>query len=98
MLEFPDYDGAEIECKILLDTIASESPSLTREESTRLFYEVEKDYLDVKSKIKRFKEIRENPHFNALQVKFSYAVTCHKAQGGQWKAVFVDAACSATSP
>ena len=90
VLEFPDYDGAEIECKILLDTIASESPSLTREESTRLFYEVEKDYLDIKSKLKRFKEIRENPHFNAVQVKFSYAVTCHKAQGGQWRAVFID--------
>ena len=90
VLEFPDYEGTEIECKILLDTIASESPSLTREQSSRLFYEVEKDYLDTKSKLKRFKEIRENPHFNALQVKFSYAVTCHKAQGGQWKAVFVD--------
>lgn len=90
VLEFPDYDGAELECKILLDTIASESPSLTREESDRLFYEVEKDYLDLKSRLKRFKEIRENPHFNAVQVKFSYAVTCHKAQGGQWKAVFVD--------
>ncbi|MBR5849605.1 MAG: AAA family ATPase [Alistipes sp.] len=90
VLEFPDYDDAEIECKILLDTLASESPSLTREESQRLFYEVEKDYLDLKSKIKRFKEIRENPHFNAVQVKFAYAVTCHKAQGGQWRAVFVD--------
>lgn len=90
VLEFPDYDDAELECRILLDTIASESPSLTREESDRLFYEVEKDYLDLKSRIKRFKEIRENPHFNAVQVKFAYAVTCHKAQGGQWKAVFVD--------
>ena len=90
VLEFPDYDDTELECKILLDTLASESPSLTREESQRLFYEVEKDYLDLKSKIKRFKEIRENPHFNAIQIKFSYAVTCHKAQGGQWRAVFVD--------
>lgn len=90
LLSFPDYDDTEIECKIMLDTISSESPSLTREESSRLFYEVEKDYLDIKSKIKRFQEIRENPHFNALQIKFSYAVTCHKAQGGQWKAVFVD--------
>ncbi|MBQ7342200.1 MAG: AAA family ATPase [Alistipes sp.] len=89
-LSFPDYDDTEIECKIMLDTISSESPSLTREESNRLFYEVEKDYLDIKSKIKRFQEIRENPHFNALQIKFSYAVTCHKAQGGQWSAVFVD--------
>lgn len=90
VLTFPDYDDTELECKILLDTLASESPSLTREESTRLFYEVEKDYLEIRSKLKRFREIRENPHFNALQVKFSYAVTCHKAQGGQWRAVFVD--------
>lgn len=90
VLSFADYNDAELECKILLDTIASESPSLTREESNRLFCEVEKDYLDIKSKLKRFKEIRENPHFNAVQVKFAYAVTCHKAQGGQWRAVFID--------
>ena len=90
LLSFPDYDDTELECKILLDTLTSESPSLTREESTRLFYEVEKDYTDIRSKLKRFREIRENPHYNALQVKFSYAVTCHKAQGGQWRAVFVD--------
>ena len=90
VLTFGDYDDTDLPCKILLDTLASEAPALTRDESTRLFYEVEKDYLDVKSKIKRFKEIRENPHFNAMQVKFAYAVTCHKAQGGQWKAVFVD--------
>ena len=90
ILSFPDYNDTEIECKILLDTISSESPSLTREESRRLFDEVEKDYTDIKSKIKRYKEIRENPHFNAVQVKFAYAVTCHKAQGGQWRAVFVD--------
>ena len=89
-LSFGDYDDTELTCKVLLDTLSSESPSLTREESTRLFYEVEMDYLDIRSKLKRFKEIRENPHFNALQVKFAYAVTCHKAQGGQWKAVFVD--------
>lgn len=90
VLSFGDYDDTEIECKILLDTLHSESPSLTREESQRLFYEVEKDYADLKSKLKRFKEIRENPYFNALQIKFSYAVTCHKAQGGQWRAVFID--------
>ena len=90
VLSFADYDQTEIPCKILLDTLASESPSLTREEGQRLFCEVEKDYLDVKSRLKRFKEIRENPHFNAVQVKFAYAVTCHKAQGGQWKAVFID--------
>ena len=87
---FPDYNDTEIECKVLLDTISSESPSLTKEESRKLFDEVEKDYTDIKSKIKRYKEIRENPHFNAVQVKFAYAVTCHKAQGGQWRAVFID--------
>ena len=90
VLEFDDYDSTEIECKVLLDTINSEAPSLTYEQSQKLFYEVEKDYTDIKSKIKRFKEIRENEYFNALQVKFSYAVTCHKAQGGQWRAVFID--------
>ncbi len=89
-LQFADYDDTEIECKVLLDTIASESPSLTYEESQRLFYEVEKDYTDIRSRRKRFQEIRENPYYNALQVKFSYAVTCHKAQGGQWRAVFID--------
>lgn len=90
LLEFEDYENTEIECKILLDTLYSESPSLTYEQSQKLFYEVEKDYLDIRSKIKRFKQIRENEYYNALQVKFSYAVTCHKAQGGQWSAVFID--------
>ena len=90
VLSFPDYDDLEMDCKIMLDTIRSESPSLTYEESKTLFYEVEKDYMDIKSRIKRIQEIRDNAHFNALQVKFSYAVTCHKAQGGEWKAVFVD--------
>ena len=89
-LVFPDYDDAELECKILLDTIASEAPSLTAEESSRLFYAVAEDYADIPSKAKRYKEVRENAHFNAMQIKFAYAVTCHKAQGGQWPAVFVD--------
>ena len=89
-IEFPDYDDYQMDVKVMLNTLASESPSLTREESRNLFYEVEKDYLDIKSKVKRYRAIRENPHFNAMQVKFAYAVTCHKAQGGQWKAVFVD--------
>ena len=87
---FPDYDDYEMECKLMLDTLSSESPSLTREQSRQLFYEVEKDYDDIKAKAKRYRAIRENEHFNALQIKFAYAVTCHKAQGGQWKAVFVD--------
>lgn len=90
VLSFGDYGDTEIECKILLDTLSSESPSLTREQSRQLFDEVEKDYMDTASRLKRLRQIRENPHYNALQVKFAYAVTCHKAQGGQWRAVFVD--------
>lgn len=90
LITFPDYDDYEMECKLMLDTLSSESPSLTREQSRQLFYEVEKDYDDIKAKAKRYRAIRENEHFNALQIKFAYAVTCHKAQGGQWKAVFVD--------
>lgn len=89
-LSFPDYDDYEIECKILLDTLASEAPALTHPQSTALFTAVSEDYAEIKSKIKRFKQVRENPHFNAVQVKFAYAVTAHKAQGGEWKAVFVD--------
>lgn len=89
-VEFPDYDDYRMDVKIMLDTLSSESPSLTRDESHHLFLEVEKDYEDIKAKAKRYRAIRENPHFNAMQVKFAYAVTCHKAQGGQWKAVFID--------
>ncbi len=90
VLSFGDYNDTEIECRILLDTLHSESPSLTPEESQRLFYEIEKDYLDIKSRMKRLELIRSSPHYNALQVKFAYAVTCHKAQGGEWSAVFID--------
>ena len=89
-LQFPDYNDYEMQVKVLLDTISSESPSLTREQSHQLFMEVEKDYEDIKSKAKRYRAIRENAHFNAVQIKFAYAVTCHKSQGGQWRAVFVD--------
>lgn len=89
-LQFPDYDDYQMDAKVMLDTLSSESPSLTREQSKALFDEVEKDYLDIKSKSKRYREIRENAYFNAMQVKFAYAVTCHKAQGGQWSVVFID--------
>ena len=89
-LSFPDYDDTEIDCKILLDTLTSEAPSLSSEQHKALFYAVAEDYADIKSKAKRYKEVRENPHYNAVQVKFAYAVTAHRAQGGQWKAVFVD--------
>ena len=90
VLQFPDYDDYEMSCKVMLDTLASESPSLTRDENLRLFRAIEEDYPEIRSKAKRYKEIRENAYFNAVQVKFAYAVTCHKSQGGQWSAVFID--------
>lgn len=89
-LQFVDYEGLELDCKIFLDTLSIESASMTREDNLRLFQAVAEDYQDIRNKKKRWEKIRENPHFNALQVKFAYAVTCHKAQGGQWDAVFVD--------
>jgi exodeoxyribonuclease-5 len=89
-LQFIDYDDLEIDCKIFLDTLTIESASMTREDSLRLFQSVAEDYQDIRDKKKRWEKIRDNPYFNALQVKFAYAVTCHKAQGGQWDAVFVD--------
>jgi len=90
VLSFPDYDDLEMEVTLLLDTLHSEAPSLTREESDRLFNSVMEDYIDIPSKKTRMEKLRENPHFNALQVKYAYAVTCHKAQGGQWKNIFID--------
>lgn len=89
-LSFPDHDDMELRCRIILDALSSESPALSPEQNRQLFWNVAEDYAEVKSKAKRYREVRENPHFNALQVKFAYAVTCHKAQGGQWKCVFVD--------
>ena len=89
-LRFIDYDDLEIDCKIFLETLSMESASMSRDDSYRLFTSVAEDYLEIRSKKKRWEKIRENPYFNALQVKFAYAVTCHKAQGGQWDAVFVD--------
>lgn len=90
VLSFPDYDDLEIDVTLLLDTLHSEAPSLTREESDKLFNSVMEDYADVPSKKEKMKLLRENRHFNALQVKYAYAVTCHKAQGGQWKNIFID--------
>lgn len=89
-LSMIDYEDCEIDVKIMLNTLTSESPSLTREENERLFTAVWEDYPEIRSKRKRMEEIRKNPYYNALQVKYGYAVTCHKAQGGEWKRVFVD--------
>ncbi|UCG28739.1 MAG: AAA family ATPase [Bacteroidales bacterium] len=90
LIRFPDYHDIEIETKVLLDTITLEAPSLSEEDSRKLYNAVAEDYPDAKSKKQQFDLIRNDPFFNALQVKFAYAVTCHKAQGGQWPAVFID--------
>ena len=90
LLEFPDYQGLELEAKILLDTLHSDAPALTREQNEQLFSNVIEDYADVSVKRERMKKMKEDPYYNALQVKYAYAVTCHKAQGGQWKRVFID--------
>ncbi len=90
-LSFTDYpDAPNIEAKILLDTLNSNSPSLTNEESQQLFTAIEEDYMDIPNRRERYKEMKKNPWFNALQVKFAYALTCHKTQGGQWNSVFID--------
>ena len=91
-LRFVDYpDHPDVECKLLLDTLTMPSPALDYETGKRFFEEIMKDYLDIPSKQERFRKIKENPYYNALQVKFSYSLTCHKTQGGQWKCVFLDA-------
>ncbi len=90
LLRFPDYNDLELDCKVNLDTLSSTSPSLTSEQSKQLFFAIEEDYADITVKQKRYRQIVENPHYNALQIKFAYAVTCHKAQGGQWKCIFID--------
>lgn len=89
-LSFPDYDNVELDCKILMDTLVSDSPSLTSEQSSKLFFAVAEDYADIKGKANRYKSVREDQFFNAVQIKFAYAVTCHKAQGGQWSSIFID--------
>ena len=90
VLCFPDYGDLELEVKILLDTLHSDSPALTKEQSDCLFHAVLEDYSDISVKRERMKKIKEDPWYNALQVKYAYAVTCHKAQGGQWQRVFID--------
>lgn len=89
-LRFADYDDFEMDCRLLLSTLQSESPSLTREESNQLYERVLEDYMHIPLKKDRMKALREDPYYNALQIKYAYAVTCHKAQGGQWARVYVD--------
>lgn len=90
-VRFVDYpDEPSHDCKLLLSTLYSESPSLTSDEANTLFNNVMEDYADLPRKSDRLHELRQNPYFNALQVKFAYALTCHKTQGGQWHTVIVD--------
>ncbi|MDG2396674.1 MAG: AAA family ATPase [Flavobacteriaceae bacterium] len=88
LVDYPNED--EFETILLLSVLNSENPSLNYEESNKFYKEVHKDYSNIKSKYKKYLEIKNNPFFNALQVKYSYAITCHKAQGGQWKNVFLE--------
>ena len=89
-LRFPDYDDCEFEARVLLDTLDSEAPALKREESLRLYQSVVADYQDIRNRRERMKRLRQDPYYNALQIKYAYAITCHKAQGGQWSRVFLD--------
>ncbi|MGB1931827.1 MAG: ATP-dependent DNA helicase [Flavobacteriales bacterium] len=88
LVDYPDEEN--LECIVLLDTLTSETPAMTYEEYKKLYDEVAKDYADIPKRAQRNKEIKQNPYFNALQVKFAYAITCHKSQGGQWENVFVE--------
>ncbi len=89
-VRFVDYPLDEIELIALTETLQSETPALTRDRQKALFYAVEQDYLHEKNKQKRYELISKNPYYNAVQIKYANAITCHKAQGGQWKTVFID--------
>ncbi|MBO7192554.1 MAG: AAA family ATPase [Bacteroidales bacterium] len=89
-ISFPDYDDQEIIAKVILDTLESESASLTYEQSNALYQGVNEDYSHITTKKKRYEAVREDKYYNALQLKYANAVTCHKSQGGQWKCVFID--------
>lgn len=89
-LEFPDYNKTELDTVVVLDTLVAEAPALTQEQNTKLFQSVMEDYTDIPRKADRMKQLREDQYFNAMQIKFGYAVTCHKAQGGQWAHIYLD--------
>jgi len=89
VLKFPDYD-LEIEAKVMLDVLNLDTPALPQDKNKELYNNILADYLHIKARRKQYEAVRDNPYFNALQVKFAYAVTCHKAQGGQWERVFID--------
>ena len=90
ILSFPDYNDVEVKAKIILDTLDSEQPSLSPEQQRALYQGVNEDYADVRGARKRYEKVREDPYFNALQIKYATAITGHKSQGGQWRCVFID--------
>jgi hypothetical protein len=89
-MTFPDYDDYELTATVLLDTLTSEAPALTRDQQTELYNQVMADYAYITRKPDRLKKLREDKYYNALQIKFGYAATCHKGQGGQWAHIYVD--------
>jgi exodeoxyribonuclease V len=89
VLKFPDYN-LEVEAKVMMDVLHLDTPALPTEKNKELYQNILADYLNIKNRRKQFEAVRNNPYFNALQIKFAYAVTCHKAQGGQWERVFID--------
>ncbi len=90
ILTFPDYDDAEVRAKVCLDTLESESASLTYEQQNNLYQGVSADYDYIVGRKNRYEKVREDKYYNALQLKYAEAITCHKSQGGQWKCVFID--------
>ena len=89
-MQFPDYDDDELTAIVCLDTLTTEAPALTREQHLQLYTAVLEDYADIRFKADRIKKLKSDKYYNALQVKYAYAVTCHKAQGGQWAHVYID--------
>ena len=89
-MQFPDYDDYELTAIVILDSLTTESPALTREQQEQLYNAVLEDYCDIPRKADQIKKLKEDRYYNALQVKFAYAVTCHKAQGGQWAHIYLD--------
>jgi exodeoxyribonuclease-5 len=89
VLKFPDYD-LEVESKVMLDVLSLDTPALPSDKNKELYQRILADYIHIKTRRKQYDAVRSDPYFNALQIKFAYAVTCHKAQGGQWERVFID--------
>ena len=89
-MQLPDYDNFELTATVILDSLTTESPALSREQQEQLYNAVLEDYADVPLKADRIKKLKSDKYYNALQIKYAYAVTCHKAQGGQWAHVYID--------